>query len=628
VTAQDLDPGLSTSPDDDQPDNGSREDSPDQSPAVDQHVAAAPAVSARWQWTIAACTSAAFVALVRWVVSFGRDEYAIWPDEPAQLAMARYLGGGTPWNMHNHSIWRPGYAALLSPIHWFTDDPVTVLHAGFALNAVLGGVSAALMVFVARRLTPMGPTACAGAAILVSCAPSLLFTTNFLWSESLIGPLFLANLIALMRLRHAPSLGRAFAAGGLAAASFATHSRMLPLAAITVGVIALAHRSRLGTAKAAIAIGATVAGVVAAAAGSRAVVSQLWNQSSNINSADAVASRATDIGPLLMSLAGQSWYLLVSSVGVVGFGVVALARSAWDVDSPGCFRRLGWFRRDTPDGKTPIEANPRSELDRERPDAARLVLVVVGACVALSVVFMAGRTRTDQVIYGRYNDAVMAPILLAGLWSLFAEANRRRLVITATSIAAGVLVTTAMLLGWRSTQLDVDDGLEPMILGLQPFIRSETTVRALDIAAAALVISAAVVASAVFSARRRSVALSTVLVALVVAGTISTRTVINREWDDRGDYSAVEAIQDGVLADAEPVDYFLPRGSNSTNRLMLYQMYLPRHEFVVIDDVLDQVSSPMVFAPERDPELLAAGAVLVWADPDHPFGLWQRAVGT
>jgi hypothetical protein len=579
-----------------------RGDQPEPSDSVERTFAPHEEDSRRANWAISACLAALFVTSVRWSISFGRDEYAIWPDEPAQLAMARFLGGGTRWNMHNHSIWRPGYAALLSPVHWFTDDPVTVLHAGFALNAVLGGIAAALMVLVARRLTPMRPAACAGSAILVSCAPAVLFTTNFLWSESLVAPLFLATLLALMRLRRSPSLPHALTAGALSAASFATHSRMLPLAAVTLGVIVLTAWPRIGTFKAVCAVSATVAGIVGAAVGSRAIVARLWNQSSNINSADAVASRATDLGPLLMSLAGQSWYLLVSSVGIVGFGAAALVRSA----------------------RHPADDNP-SNRGTESRDAAHLVLVVVGACVALSIVFMAGRTRTDQAIYGRYNDAVMAPVLLAGIWSLFAEANRRRLLITAAAVAAVVLATTTMLLVWRSTPLDADDGLEPMILGLQPFIRSDTTIRAVQIAITASAVSAVVAAVAMWSAQRRPMLLASVLVALVIAGSSSTRTVINREWDDRGDYSAVQDVQGGLLADGEPVDYFLSSGSNSTNRLMLYQMYLPRHEVTIVDDVLEQVSSRLVFAPSDDPLLAETNATLVWADPDHPFGLWRRS---
>ena len=59
--------------------------------------------------------------------------------------------------MGDHSTWRPGYATLIAPIHWFTDDPATGLRVAFAVNAVLGGVAAMLAFVLARRLTGLAP---------------------------------------------------------------------------------------------------------------------------------------------------------------------------------------------------------------------------------------------------------------------------------------------------------------------------------------------------------------------------------------------------------------------------------------------------------------------------------------
>ena len=113
-------------------------------------------------WALASVVAGVIVALARRRTSWGRDEYAIWPDEPAQLAIARCIGGGTRWNMDDHSVWRPLFGTLLAPVYWFTDDPVTVFHTALVLNALLGGIAAALLVFVARRLTPMSPVVVCG----------------------------------------------------------------------------------------------------------------------------------------------------------------------------------------------------------------------------------------------------------------------------------------------------------------------------------------------------------------------------------------------------------------------------------------------------------------------------------
>ena len=117
--------------------------------------AAAPRPGARWWWAITA--AAAVALLVRlWAVR-DRIEYSLWPDEPAQLAIARLVGDGAHWTMRNHSIWRPGYGTLLGPVYAVTDDPQAVYRTAMVLNAVLGAVAAALLVVLARRRSPCRP---------------------------------------------------------------------------------------------------------------------------------------------------------------------------------------------------------------------------------------------------------------------------------------------------------------------------------------------------------------------------------------------------------------------------------------------------------------------------------------
>ena len=82
----------------------------------------------------------------------------------------------------------------------------------------------------------------------------------------------------------------------------------------------------------------------------------------------------------------------------------------------------------------------------------------------------------------------------------------------------------------------------------------------------------------------------------------------------------------GDLADAElagglAVEFLLPDGQSS-DRLTLYQLYLPRNRLTVIEDLAD-ASTPYLFAAIDDAEL-ADSATLVWTDPRRKFGLWRR----
>jgi hypothetical protein len=552
----------------------------------------------RRRWALAALTAAVVVVIARLRTSSGRDEYAIWPDEPAQLAIARWIGGGTRWNMDDHSVWRPLFGTLLAPVYWFTDDPVTVLHTALVLNALLGGLAAALLVFVARRLTPMSPWWCAIAAVIVSLAPAMLFTTDFVFAESLVGPLYLGTLLTLCRLYDTPTLRDGVLAGVLAALAFGTHSRMLPLGLITLGLLVLlAVRRRLSIRDAVVSVTVALLALYSMSRYTSYVVDRLWDEPSTRNSMSGVLDQLTNGVAVLVSLLGQTWYLLATTLGVVAYGAVALVRSA---------------------------AGARSASGPTRGDA-RVVLVVVGASAALSVVFMSDRWRSDQLIYGRYNDAVVTPVLVVGLAVLFAAIPYRRLLSTTIVAAVLMLASGGLLWALRADVLSQTNGLEPMILGVQPFATSDTTIDVVRISvwAAALTLSLGGLALA---ARRRSapVIVAAALSVLVMVGGARTSSIIDRYWDDSGDISAVAELRDGILADGVPVDFFLQPGSTSTNRMMLYQFYLPRTEFTVVNDLDVGTSSRYVFARLREDGLADSGATLIWRDPQGRYGLWER----
>jgi hypothetical protein len=552
----------------------------------------------RRSWALVSVMAAAVVTVARLRTSRGRDEYAIWPDEPAQLAIARWIGGGTRWNMDDHSVWRPLFGTLLAPVYWFTDDPVTVFHSALVLNALLGGIAAALLVFVARRLTSMSPWWCAVAAVIVSLAPAVLFTTDFVFAESLVAPLYLATLLTLCRLYETPTLRDGALAGVLSALAFGTHSRMLPLGLITLGlVVLLAARRRLAIRDAAVSVAVAVLALYSMSRYTSYVVDRLWDEPSTRNSMGGVLDQLTNGVAVFVSLLGQSWYLLATTLGIIAYGAVALVRSARATRS--------------------VSAPTRGD--------ARVVLVVVGASVALSVVFMADRWRSDQLVYGRYNDAVVTPVLVVGLAALFAAIPYRRFLTTTIVAAVLTLVSGGVLWALRTDVLSQTNGLEPMILGVQPFATSDTTIDVVRISAWAAALTLALGGLAL-AARRRSAPLivAGALALLVMVGGARTSSILDRYWNDSGDMGAVAELRDGILADGVPVDFFLQPGNTSTNRMMLYQFYLPRTEFTVVNELAADATSPYVFGRLREDGLAESGATLIWRDPQGRYGLWER----
>jgi hypothetical protein len=513
--------------------------------------------------------------------------------------MARFFGGGTRWTMHDHSVWRPAYSMLLSPAHWFTSDSAAVYRVALGLNAVLGGLTALVLYWLARRLTVFGPIGCAAVAGCVALTPARLFTTEFVWSESLTVLVYSTTVLALLRFWSEPGRPNAVAVALIAALGFATHSRLLPLSFVALAVIVLAARAhRVTPLDAAIATAANLAGLAAGLGLTRLATSELWRDPSDINSVGAVAERLLDPGAILVALAGQVWYQLVASLGIAAIGAWVLVTRAF--------------------ATTPGAAPSRAD--------SRLVGVSVLTLSALSVVFMSGRTRADQVVYGRYIDAVTSPVLIVGLATLVGAATTvaaRRRILVAAGIALTTLVTAVVTLREHDSVLDASDGIEPMILGLQSL---RTTANSIDVAhltLVALVLGAGLL-GATFAGRHAPAAIGIgLLVAVGVAG-VRTDDVLTEKWPNRGDHRAVVELADGPLPSGSSVDFFVPAESNSTNRLMLYQMYLAGTEFTVVEDPLTTSSSSLVFADPENASLVSSGAERIWTDQFNRISLWER----
>lgn len=196
--------------------------------------------------------------------------------------------------------------------------------------------------------------------------------------------------------------------------------------------------------------------------------------------------------------------------------------------------------------------------------------------------------------------------------------------VTAVAVSAAATVTAGVVLTLlRADELRESNGLEPMILAIQPFVDGRPTIPVLRITMLALFVSGALMVAAL--PRRAWLVAGAVAVLLTVAAA-RTEDVLNRGWNGSGGLAAVaELAEPGApLAGGASVDYFLPAASNSTGRLMLYQWYLPGSDFTVVAQPLTQASSPYVFAERENSALRDAGAEIVWNDPLRAVSLWHR----
>jgi hypothetical protein len=555
-----------------------------------------PGTSALWALGVT-------VAAARYWFSHQRVIFHMAPDEAANLAMARWLSGGLRWSMFDHSTWRPGMSVLMAPLFWFTDDTAMIMHGGLLIAAALGGIAAALLARLAARLTTLSPLGCVLASGAIAVSASSLSATAFVWAEGVVTVTFLASLILLLKFYDRPSFWLGVATVAMAALGFTGHSRLLPLlATISALVLFKCVIARQWGLLAALA-GASLAITYASFAFATIVFNAVWDDPASSNTVNTVVKRLPHVGANLRSALGETWYQLVATFGLTALGAgVLLVRSLR--------RRSG--------------ATPYSVI-RD----ARLVVLVTAPLILVSIVFMSHRTRTDHRIYGRYNDAVLWPVLIvaiAWLVNLRRTPYRRSAAAGLIGIAIAIVATSVGIHYVAGEALAGSVGVRPMIAGLEPMIGSASSIDIRQVAIVSLVLMVIFVAAALVS--RRGVTLALIALAFLVVGGIRTRDAMSLRLNSWEPATEVVAIDDLIPHDATLGFRFVREADkpgvswdDQRRRAQLYQFALPHHPFER-DRGIDDDVGPYVFAPTNDTILKAAGGRILWTDPKVKVSLW------
>ena len=282
-----------------------------------------------WRW--------ALLVAVGWLAEFG---LRLWfsrgqtvplanPDESAYLIAARVLAGGPPTDFSDSTLYQGGYPLLITPVFWFTQNPVTVYHAVLVINAA---VSAGLMplAYLAGRRLGLGRLAAYLVAAVTALLPAGVFYAEYAMTDAIYPVLVLAWLLATHSWLTARSVrGQYAAAAGsalLAGYGYAVHSRgtVIVVGYVAVGILIFWRRlARRGT--------VAVAALALAAAGTaswaldRYLTSAMYPEGTRDLTAQMKTALHTVHGAInvLEMAAGQMWRLVLDSWGLAGIGLVA-----------------------------------------------------------------------------------------------------------------------------------------------------------------------------------------------------------------------------------------------------------------------------------------------------------------
>lgn len=409
------------------------------------------------------------VALVHvWLSSHMRAPI-VEADEFGYLYGAHYLalGGPRPATAGCRAIcsaspYFPGYSLLLVPLWWASHATATVYRAALGVNTALAALTAWLASVLARRLAPATrPWTRALVGAVVAAYPSYLLFANVVESENLLVPAWIAVcLLAYRAFRLRAAAGAARRGEGVVGVGNGRADRgrdagvgTWAALGLAGGLLYMVHPSALAATIGVVVVGAWVArpwrthwralaGLVVGAVvglGISHVLSAYVTAGGPSNTTGIISALGRDLSPhgighVGVDAAGQLVYLLAVTGGLVVLAVPLLGRATWAMlggrsaasgtrNAGG--RPPGGGSSSVVPGAGGAHRHRRAVHDlleagdpagKARQGVLGLVSVTCLVMLAVSVVSIGtgGAGRLDLSLYGRYNEAVLAPVLVAG----------------------------------------------------------------------------------------------------------------------------------------------------------------------------------------------------------------------
>jgi hypothetical protein len=258
----------------------------------------------------------------------------IYADEAGYIANARYLTGGPAVNMDGANLYNPGFSILVAPLVRLLDgSPVGAYRAIVVLNGLIGSLTFAPFYLLGRRLVGLEHIRALLAAGAAALYPSMVVNASFATPELLFTFVFALTCVLAGRALDRGGTGRAVLFAFLASFLYVVHPKGLALLPVAVLFLAGLWRARVLAARPfAIATVALAAVHVAGRALALVLRDALYFGTFERITTEGVAlSRlATPAAwrSAVLQAVGQSWYLLVTSLGLVGVGAwFALGRA-------------------------------------------------------------------------------------------------------------------------------------------------------------------------------------------------------------------------------------------------------------------------------------------------------------
>ena len=530
----------------------------------------------------------------------------IHPDELGYLDNARYLAHG---GIKPDTEYYPGFSLLLIPVWLLSKDPLTVWRAALDINAALSGLAAVVTWMLTRRLAPaLTPWRRLAVTAIIATYPSFLLYSNLSLAECLFVVMF--GFVVLIGARAMTAKNPAWwAALGISAGLLAlVHPRGFAVA-VAVGLFAILLLRRDHGAASAVGL---AAGLTLSLGLTRVLVSATRGATLNGFAAyepDGIISKSLSMHgavSLIWEAGGQLFYLSVVTLGLLPLGLYLGGRSVIAV----------------------------ARGDRTGVHLTRAFVVTSFAGIwALSSLFMNLGDRADKLMYGRYNEGAIVPLLVIALADVLAPGRLRHFAGFVgrahaarrwflCGVGATALGAAALLVGHSTAELHGD--LNPVnVLGLYPLLHHLSG--QIDVLAFALIGGAAIAFLALVGWRWPAVS-AVVIVAVFIASAIDSETGYlvpgARARADQRVIATTLAAADRTFGLADSCIAYDPSKLTTFNFFQM-QFLLPGRRFLWFDSTRgQQPCGPVVVS--SDPAFAARfpGARLVTLENNVAQAVW------
>lgn len=389
------------------------------------------------------------------------------PDEFSVTAVAA-LANGYDWS---ETVSLGGYygyfqAIFYIPVFRVTDDPYLRYRLMLAINGALMSFVPVIVYYISVKALSVKKPAAVIFSAVCGLYPSYMLLTKYAWNETMCCLLPWVLLFLMYKAMSCESKAKKqlfSVLGGLtAAAGYASHGRMLALAAAAAVLVPVVYWLR-GKRRVFCFSGFYAAlgiGLVCDAFIKRALQKTLWlSGSAPANTLETTLSRVfglsgegASIAELFKTLCGHFFYFVSSTWGFGAVCTAAVFAAAW----------LSVKKR--------ISDKESCSSDDGITLLTWFALLSVGAIFAVSVLFKGTSSllyaRADTVIYGRYTEAFYPIAIFAGLVLIYKGCFSRWQAFAATAVGAVTnLLSTVFVV---PIIVGCDRFVSAMILGLAP----------------------------------------------------------------------------------------------------------------------------------------------------------------